>query len=308
MPVHDPSDTALIIPTLNAGPHLSKLLPALKSQTFTPGHFLVIDSSSDDHTVAEFRALGARVHIIDRAEFDHGGTRQLGVDMVPEAEIVVFLTQDAILADPEAIARLVAAFDDAEVGVAYGRQLPHSDATAIAAHARLFNYPGESHECTKKDIPELGLRAAFCSNSIAAYRRKALVEIGGFKMPTIFGEDMLAASQIILAGWKKAYVSSACVYHSHNYSIYDEFKRYFDIGVLHSREKFLLDAFGRVEGSGLKFIKSELHYLYYKCAGKIPSALLRTIIKYIAYRAGKIEARLPLFIRRWLSMNINFWR
>ena len=99
---------------------------------------------------------------------------------MPEAEIIVFLTQDALLADPEAIERLLDAFADERVGAAYGRQLPHRDATPIGAHARLFNYPPVSQVRTLHDRGRLGIKTAFISNSFAAYRRNALLGWAAF--------------------------------------------------------------------------------------------------------------------------------
>lgn len=54
------------------------------------------------------------------------------------------MTQDAKLVDEYTIRNLLDAFDDPKVGCAYGRQLPHEDATILAACARAFNYPSES--------------------------------------------------------------------------------------------------------------------------------------------------------------------
>lgn len=57
---------------------------------------------------------------------------------------LVYMTQDAKLADEYTIRNLLDVFDDPQVGCAYGRQLPHKDATVLAARARAFNYPSES--------------------------------------------------------------------------------------------------------------------------------------------------------------------
>lgn len=45
------------------------------------------------------------------------------------AEFAIFLTQDAILASPDALQQQVAAFDDPQVAATYGRQLAHANAT-----------------------------------------------------------------------------------------------------------------------------------------------------------------------------------
>src|SRR5690606_13787757 len=131
----------LIVPTLNAGSLWQSWLAAFDRQTRKPDRLLVIDPSSSDNPVARARSHGFEVQVIAKADFNHGGTRQFGIGLMPEAEIIVFLTQDALLADPDAIERLLEPFADDRVGAAYGRQLPHRDATPIGAHARLFNYP-----------------------------------------------------------------------------------------------------------------------------------------------------------------------
>src|SRR6202035_4444160 len=137
-------NVCLCIPTHNAGKTWSEFVNALEEQTLRPCDVLVIDSSSTDGTADLARQAGYRVVTIPRAEFRHGGTRQFAAELASIAEILVYLTQDAILANENALARLVAAFDDPSVAAAYGRQFPRRDANPIEAHARLFNYPAVS--------------------------------------------------------------------------------------------------------------------------------------------------------------------
>jgi rhamnosyltransferase len=294
---------ALVIPTLNAGLTWNKWLEAYNAQTLKPQFTLVIDSASTDQTPEMAAQAGFKVHRIERKEFDHAATRQLGADLVPEAEILIYMTQDAVLANPRALERLVAAFVDPKVGVAYGRQLPYPEAGPISTHARLFNYPEASEVRTKADIPSRGFRAAFCSDSFACYRRTALEEVSGFPKNIIFGEDSFVAAKMLLADWKVAYVAEAQVYHSHDYTLAQEFRRYFDIGVFHAQVPWLLEQFGRAEGEGIKFLRSEIGYLSKNAPQKIPSALLRTLLKYTAYRLGRLENRLPSALKLRFSMN-----
>lgn len=297
----------LIVPTLNAGPAFRKWLEAFTTQTFKPQYTLVVDSASTDNTTALAARAGFTVHCIDRRDFDHGGTRQLGANLLPQAEVLLYMTQDAILARPDALEQLVSVFDEPTVGVAYGRQLPHQGAGPIGAHARLFNYPERSEVRSQQDIASKGLKAAFNSDSFACYRRSALDQVGGFPRDIIFGEDFYVAAKMLLSGWKVAYVSEAQVYHSHDYTLKQEFERYFDIGVFHARERSLLEAFGKAEGEGLRFLRSEITYLLQKAPQKIPSALLRTILKYGAYRLGRLEAILPNRLKRHLAMNKKYF-
>jgi len=299
---------ALVIPTLNAAKHLDSLLPALQAQAFQPRTVLVIDSSSTDDTADRFRAAGAEVVVIPRAQFDHGGTRQRAVNRLsPRIEVIVFLTQDAVPADSETIGRIVGAFADPEVGVAYGRQLPHHGAGAIEAHARLFNYPPESVVLRPQDAVGAGIKATFCSNSFAAYRRRALEMVGGFPSGTIFGEDATATGRMLLSGWAKAYVAEAQVHHSHSYGLGEEFRRYFDVGVMHARAPWLLERFGKAGGEGRRFVQSELRHLARHQPKAIPSAILRSAIKLAAYHCGRREARIPRPLKRRISLNRRYW-
>lgn len=229
--------------------------------------------------------------------------------MAEDADIILFLTQDAILADSEVLSKLVACFSNSEIGAAYGRQLPHVNATPLEAHARLFNYTAESRVKSLKDASELGIKTAFISNSFTAYRRSALMSIGGFPSNTILSEDTYVAAKMLLNGWKIAYCAEAEVYHSHNYSFFQEFKRYFDIVVFQSREAWIRERFGQAEGEGLRYIISEIKYLWkHNHTSLFPSFCIRTILKYIGYKLGLWEAKIPIAVKRYISMHKGYWK
>ncbi len=300
--------TALVLPTLNAGPDFVFWLVAMREQTVRPDHLLLVDSSSTDDTISLAREFGFQIKTIRREEFSHGGTRQACVEHLEDHDIILFLTQDARLAAPDAIEKLLGWFDDPKVGAAYGRQLPRQSAGPIEAHARLFNYPRETRVKSAEDIPELGLKTSFISNSFAAYRRSALVAVGGFPRHTIQNEDTHAASRMILAGWKVAYVAEAAVYHSHPFTWRAEFRRYFDIGVFHARDAWIRKDFGQAGGEGGRFVHSELDYLRRERPSAIPSAIIRTALKLLGYKLGNYEHLLPGGLKRLLSANPRYWR
>jgi rhamnosyltransferase len=268
---------------------------------------VVVDSSSDDDTATLAHNAGAEVISIDRRTFNHGGTRNRLLHDLGDCDVVIFMTQDAFISDPAALTTLSQSFEDHTIGAAFGRQLPHHDATPIATHARLFNYPAESRVVSQADIPTLGIKTAFLSNSFAAYRRQALIEAGGFPDHVILSEDMMAGARLLKQGWKLAYNATACVHHSHNYSISEEFKRYFDIGAFHAQEAWLLEWLGSAEGEGLRFIRSEAGYLLKHAPLALPGALLRTFAKYLGYRLGRHERQLPTRLKQRLSMHARFW-
>lgn len=299
---------AVIIPTLNAGSRWLAALAAITEQTAVPHRKLVIDSGSTDETVALARRFGFEIKEISKAEFNHGGTRQLAVEYVSDCDLVVFLTQDAILAGRDALASLVACFSDPSIAVAYGRQLPHTHARPMEAHARLFSYTDRSQRKELREVSVLGAKAFFCSNSFAAYRRGIFLELGGFSRDLILGEDAEFAARAVLAGYSNFYCAEASVYHSHAYTAVEVLKRYFDTGVFHARNPWLQDRFGSHRGEGLNFVKSELRYLLAHAPLQIPRSFAHTVAKLIGYRLGRIERILSPPMKRKLSMTPGFWR
>lgn len=304
----DLSTVGVVIPTLNAASGWNTLQRALDQQGLAPEQILIVDSSSDDKTRQLARAAGYTVFNIPRGDFRHGATRQLATWHLPWANLLLYMTQDAIPASKLAFVRLLAAFDDPGVGAAYGRQLPREGADPIERHARLFNYPAASHVRTLESRREMGIKAAFLSNSFAAYRRSALEAVGGFPIHVIMAEDSLVAARMLLAGWQIAYCAEATVVHSHPHSLRVEFCRYFDTGVHHARESWLRYEFGEAGGEGIRYLRSEMRYLLSTDAGRIPKAALRTASKLCAYRLGLIEEYLPLSLKRSLSAHPEFWK
>lgn len=298
--------TAIVVPVLNAGSFAMRFIKCLQSQNVDLARILVLDSDSTDGSHARFAAAGFEVVGVHRRDFDHGATRNLAFALAPEADFIVYLTQDAIL-QPDSIRRLLLPFLDSTVGLAYGRQLPRAEARAIERHARLFNYPTVSARRSIASISGEGIKAVFNSNSFAAYRRKALEEIGRFPEHVIFGEDQLAAARILLAGWTVCYEASAEVIHSHGLSVITEFRRYFDHGVTHARNGWLHENFGTASAAGVRFVASELAYLYREEPLSIPEACIRTSLKYAGYRLGRNESWLPRSIKRHLSLQGRFF-
>ena len=120
---------SIVIPTLNAGPGFGELLAGIQSQE---GPFereiLVLDSGSTDGTDELARRYGARVHRIRRSEFDHGGTRNLGISLA-KGEYVVLTVQDAVPLDERWLSTMVENLErDERVAGVYGRQVPHPHA------------------------------------------------------------------------------------------------------------------------------------------------------------------------------------
>jgi rhamnosyltransferase len=298
----------LYIPTLNAGEKWPEVVKSIRAQTYPISQKVIIDSGSTDHTLSDYFTAGFDIIRIDKSKFDHGGTRHMAVEKYPDGDIYIFLTQDAILADNQAIEHMVREFEgNPKLGMVYGRQLPHKGAKERESHARLFNYPAHSQIRSLSDADHYGIKTISCSNSFAAYRKAAYFEAGGFPSGTILGEDVLIAGKMLLKGWQMAYLADAQVYHSHHYTLKEEFKRYFDIGVFHATNLWIFENFGRAESEGLKFLKSEFFYLFKNKVWILPKAGLSVIAKWLGYKMGLIHHKFPLKINRSFSMHRAYW-
>jgi rhamnosyltransferase len=302
------STPGVVVPTFNPGSLAKDFITALKGQTPDLDRVIIIDSGSRDGSIESFRAAGFQVHGILPTEFDHGDTRNVGAALSRPADIVVFMTQDAMAFGREAVANIVAPFADESVGLVYGRQLPRDRAGWIESHARLFNYPEVAMSRLMPQAESLGIKAVFNSNAFAAYRVRALDEVGGFPKRIIMGEDQVAAALMLLAGWRIVYEATATIKHSHGYSVMQEFRRYFDIGVFHDSQRDLLVRFGRVGGEGRRFVRSEIKYLLTRAPWRIPEALLRSAMKLVGYQLGRKHRRLPAVVKCQMAMNAAYFR
>lgn len=298
----------LCIPTYNAGSLWCDWIEAYQSQSLKASQVIIIDSSSSDETAKLSEEAGFCVHSISQSVFNHGGTRNQAVKFSEDfADIVVFMTQDAILASSDSLINLLAPFSDPEVAAVCGRQLPHHNATPLAAHARYFNYPPESKVKSQADISILGIKTAFMSNSFAAYRLSVFEELGGFPDNTILAEDMYLTAKMILSGYKVAYCAEAIVFHSHNYTLKQEFQRYFDTGVFQQKQKWIQQKFGRATSEGKRFVLSELKFLSIKSPLLISKAILSTLAKLIGFKLGYYYYMLPYKWCKALSMHKGYW-
>jgi len=98
------------------------------------------------------------------------------------------------------------------------------------------------------------------------------------------------------------------VYHSHDYTVFQEFKRYFDIGVFHRSEKWILEEFGKAEGEGIRYMKSLFAFLgKRKQYSLMPEGVLRNVLKYIGYKLGQNYDKLPASMIHKCSMHPRFW-
>jgi rhamnosyltransferase len=265
-----------------------------------------LDSGSNDDTLKICKEFKVDFIQIDVKNFDHGGTRNLGASKA-EGNVIVFMTQDAIFSDTRGLENLIQPLHDNQIAASYGRQIAKENANPIERFVRSFNYPSEKMVKGIEDLPKLGIKTFFFSNACSAIKKTAFIEVGGFPNRTIMNEDMFLAAKLIMKGYKVAYQADAVVYHSHNYSLSTQFKRYFDIGVFFSQNHWI-KGIAKSEREGIRYLKEEILFLFAERRTIwIPYALIDTGIRFFGYRMGLLEKRIPLFLKKRMSFNKLFW-
>ncbi|MGI8623848.1 MAG: glycosyltransferase family 2 protein [Solirubrobacteraceae bacterium] len=221
---------SVVIPVKDGGEGLRRCLERLAAQNIAEEvEVVVVDSGSSDGSAALARALGARVHEIAPADFDHGGTRNLGARLA-RGDVLVFTSQDAYAADAHWLARLTAPLAGERVGGAYGRQVAHSDATPPERYFMDFLYGPTARVQRAAHAGELSMDTTLYSNVCSAMRREVF-ERFPFVEDIIMSEDQEWSRRVLLAGYELAYVAEAVVRHSHPYTLRQAFRRFFDSGV-----------------------------------------------------------------------------
>jgi rhamnosyltransferase len=296
---------SVIIPTLNCEKTIENLLKRLKNQTQRADEVIVVDSESNDNTAELAEKEGAKVIKIKRSDFDHGGTRNFAVEN-STGDIIIFLTHDALPYDEYFIENIITPLKNTDIAAVYGRQIVDEKAIPTEKFARLFNYSDKEFVKSKENINELKIKAFFFSNVCSAIRRKEFEQVGRFPDKTIMNEDMVIASKLILNGYKIVYAPNAKVIHYHNYSPIKQFRRNFDIGVFFSENSWILK-YGKAEGEGIKFLKDEIKFLWHSDKKWIVYAVIDAIFRYSGYQCGLKHKFIPLFIKKRISMNLNYW-
>jgi len=275
---------SVIIPTLNAESTINNLLYALCQQTL-PSEILLIDSSSSDHTIKIAASFKVKTIMIPIDDFGHGLTRNRCA-WLGSGDILVFLTQDALPCDGYCLEMLVKPLKDPEIIASYGRQVPRPDATLAEQFTRLFNYPDTPIVKRIDDLPRLGIKTFFFSNVCSAIKTKEFKELGGFPENIIMFEDLIFAAKAILNGYKIAYVPEAKVWHSHNFSLVQQFRRYQDAGISLRNNAWIFEH-AKANREGIEFLKQEIAYLSKNRQYQwIPYAIAESVFKFAGFWLG----------------------
>jgi rhamnosyltransferase len=223
---------SIVIPTKNGGDLFHKAIAAWAKQTLWEGsELIVVDSGSQDDTVAVAKQAGANVFEIPPSEFNHGATRDYGISLA-SSEYIILTVQDAVPEHNRVLELLVSALKAPAVGGAYARQIAQPDADVLTKR----NLGGWSTERVQREdrfIPNVDWYQALspmekhllCGfDNVCSALKKSVWQQEQFGRID-FGEDIDWSQRVLLRGHHIIYEPEATVVHSHDRSLLYDYKR-----------------------------------------------------------------------------------
>ena len=208
---------SVVIRARNAASDLQRCLAGLKRQVL-PGdtelELIVVDNDSTDETRTVAQRLGAVVVPISRAEFSWGRALNRGIAQAHGA-VVLLLSSDAVPADENWMRHMVEPFQEPDVAVVYGRQLPYPDAPVderIRLKRTFGTQPITLDKRQHADNPSA--KGMLASNACAAIRR-TVWQTHPYDEETSGGEEGPFTCQALKQGFRCLYQPRAQVHHSH---------------------------------------------------------------------------------------------
>ena len=224
--VVSPPRVSILLLTRNGASTLPDVLDGLARQRVPFAvETVAVDSGSTDGTLDLLAGRVDRLLHIPPETFNHGLTRNLGIEACL-GELVVLLVQDAVPESESWLASLVAPlWADSSLGGSYARQVPRRDASAVTRHylaawVAASEQPRISALGSLAELEALapGERLLRCTfDNVCSCIRRAVWAEHPFAATDI-AEDVQWAREVLLAGYRLAYVPEAVVVHSHDRS------------------------------------------------------------------------------------------
>lgn len=223
---------SIVIPSYNGGYYFKECLTMIFKQKFDYLYeVIVVDSGSTDGTLEFLKSYPIKLQQIDLKTFNHGLTRNLGIENA-KGQYIVLMTQDAVPANSSWLDNILKSFQDELVAGIYCRQIPREEADVLTKRHlsnwltnrqdRIISFI-ENWQTYNELEPLQKLMLCTLDNVCSCIRKSVWHKI---PLPrTYFAEDLEWGKKVIEAGYKIVYDPNAAVIHSHNRSWHYEFKR-----------------------------------------------------------------------------------
>jgi rhamnosyltransferase len=225
---------SVVIPAKNGEATIASCLQGIFSQTLRDQlEVIIIDSGSKDGTCEIASNYPAQIHRISPEQFNHGETRNLGVQLA-RGQFVVMTVQDATPVDPLWLERMLQHFSDILVAGVCGLQIVSQERDKNPLQwTRLFSKlePRKVYFSRAGEFTQLppALQQEYCrwDNVNAIYRRSVLLEIPFQRVD--FSEDVLWARDALSNGYALVHDPRSQVCHYHHETFSFRFRRAYTI-------------------------------------------------------------------------------
>ena len=228
----------IICPLYNAEKYIDELQKNIeKQENVKINNIRYIITKGKDNTEEKVKNKKCIYKVIEPNEFSHSLTRE-NEAYESDADIIVFITQDIIIEKKDWLYNLTKDIITGNVDATYSRQICTNN--SIEKYTRESNYPSQSKIVSKQDIENLGLKTFFFSDAAGAIKRDTFVKLNGYdqkKLP--LSEDMYFAYKLIMNNYKIKYCADSEVIHSHNFTLKQIYRRYYDTGKFFKANSYL---------------------------------------------------------------------
>ena len=223
----------VVIPVKNGTHTLEKCLSSIRSQSDENVEIIVLDSMSTDGSREIALKYGAQIIDIPDGTFNHGLTRNEGVQHAT-GDLIFFTVQDAWFAEKDMLSKMAAHFRDEKVMAVVGHQaVPKEKETNPVLWFKRYSEPittirevKDIDQFKNADFKEQRSLIAW-DDVVAMYRKPALLAQPFVK--TEFAEDWIWSRDALLKGWRLIYDPSIVIYHYHHSGYHYAYKLAFAV-------------------------------------------------------------------------------
>lgn len=241
---------SIIVPIYNGEKYLEKLVSKIKEQEINKKiELIALVTKSKDNSLKKSKELFDIVLEIEK--FNHAKTRYKGA-LKSSGDILIFITQDILPYDNNWLKNLIEPLNE-KIIASFSRQIAYEEHSDIEKIIREFNYLNKDRLCNKEMKEKNGRKNIFYSDASSAIIKEKFFELGGYDFEVPTNEDVYLANKIVENGYSFLYASQSRIWHSHQLSLKDTYKRYKAIGEFEKLYKNKID-FSKTQSEGNKVL------------------------------------------------------
>jgi glycogen synthase len=208
--------TSIIINTYNRAPFLLRLLAGLGHLENSEFEVIVVNGPSTDQTQSVLEQYQDRVKVVQCPSRNLSQSRNLGI-AAAAGELAVFIDDDALPADSQWLQRYVWAFEIDEMLGAAGGPVLHRDTEAKefdGGYTSEYGFQKFGSATDTLSTKAIGAWFPGVPGGNVAYRRSALVHVGGFdEFFVYYLDESDVCIRLSRSGYRVAYLPENAIRH-----------------------------------------------------------------------------------------------